>query len=527
MLHKLLPRTTDYISSVKAFGNEFSSTGSDNGEVSPFIDNEDGKGKPNGPNRTPVAPGRNDFKFPILPYWLAMGLLGSSYVYLGFNIPTIIHNCGKWNTAIETISLARGIGSIIGSYITHLKLFIRYDPNDLMIPSVIALYVLLCTLPWISSYYFMHPVLIMIGVLTSIIDNICQLMTKSLFGQDSPHWQGMNSASFALFAAIVSLFDSFFAKDYQLLSMGVITFLVVGLIRLFANSLSIIEKENKKAYKRPILTNNNFQVNNNTSNNRDVKTPHCYVEITIAVMVYLIAGGLMSMNYFLTSFALNSGILTENQVQTILGLLWSSVFIGRVTAIQNQSNIFHKELHIQIGMWLMGGFLATYLIFHYPENISLFWICIAAYGICNGPCVIALYDWFVHTTYPSERGVRIISLGMHLGLATMPMFVTMIWNTFTNSLILPGLVALSMLIPIPLLILTVFLSYDRIIFPIKAVTFKPNSRKGGKTSARAANDQGAPMTGGISGTNSSSEILNRKRENSFTSLSKKDKNEPI
>ena len=105
------------------------------------------------------------------------------------------------------------------------------------------------------------------------------------------------------------------------------------------------------------------------------------------------------------------------------------------------------------------------LIIWFPNNTESLWIGVAFYGLFNGPCVGYCYDLNNRITYPSEASMAIVMFGLNFGASLVPYITSMIWNRGGGPKTLIVVTFLTMFLPLPLLHITKYLSYEPKINP--------------------------------------------------------------
>ena len=105
------------------------------------------------------------------------------------------------------------------------------------------------------------------------------------------------------------------------------------------------------------------------------------------------------------------------------------------------------------------------LILWFPKNPESLWIGVAFYGLFNGPCVGYCYDLNNRITYPSEASMAIVMFGLNFGASLIPYITSLIWNRGGGPRTLIVMTFITMFVPLPLLHITKYLSYDPKVNP--------------------------------------------------------------
>ena len=383
-------------------------------------------------------------------YMLAMGVCGIVLVALGSTLESLAEDVGLTSTQVGTVFISRGLGAILGA-VMSAKIYKWYPGNHVMFAGLLFLTILLVLLPFVTSDILLHIFFLFLGVGTAVTDTGCQIMTRKLHGKMAGPWLGANTVSFGISGAFVPIIEIFTKSLYvQYFSMAGIVFIVALVIGLGPNP----EKNGRLVSgppKRP--------------DGQDSAIPHYNVEIVIGVMVFFFIGGKVSTTAYLATYVDDTNVIDQYHATFLILVLWIAITIGRLAGVYDQRFLTNKSLPIHLSIFCVGGFLSMLLILWFPKNPESLWIGVAFYGLFNGPCVGYCYDLNNRITYPSEASMAIVMFGLNFGASLIPYVTSMIWNRGGGPRTLIVMTFITMFVPLPLLHVTKYLSYDPKINP--------------------------------------------------------------
>jgi fucose permease len=193
--------------------------------------------------------------------------------------------------------------------------------------------------------------------------------------------------------------------------------------------------------------------------------PHYNVEIVIGLMVFCFIGGKVTATAYLETYIEDTGVISTSKEADAVLVLWIAITIGRLAGVYDQRFLTNRSLPVHLSILCVGGTLAMLMMLWFPNSSEAFWIGVAAYGLFNGPCVGYCYDWNNRITYPTEKSMSIVMFGLNFGASLVPYITTLIWDAGGGPTTMTVVIFLSMFIPLPLLHMTKFLSYDPAVNP--------------------------------------------------------------
>jgi len=396
-------------------------------------------------------------------YMLAMGVCGVVLVALGSSLEDLAENIGLEATDIGTVFIARGCGAIFGAVVSA-KIYRWFAGNLVMTVALALIIILLLYLPFNKSYVLLHVYFLFLGFGTAVTDTGCQIMTRKVHGKKAGPWLGANTVAFGISGALVPLIaivTGSLVLQYYILSAiitGVTIFIFLG--------------------PSPDKLGISGQPAGAPKNGK--KVPHYNVEIMLGCMVFCLIGGKVTSTAYLSTYVDDTGVIDTSKESALVLVLWIAITIGRLAGVYDQRFLTNVTLPVHLSIFLIGGFLSMLLVLWYPNSGPVLWIGVAFYGLFNGPCVGYCYDLNNRITFPSEESMAIVMFGLNFGASLVPYLNSVIWTATGSPKTLIVTIFLSMFIPLPLLHMVKYVSYDE--------TFNPLSRKGAKYDAVPQSD---------------------------------------
>ena len=387
-----------------------------------------------------------------ISYMFAMGVCGTVLVALGSTLGSLAINCNTTATAIGTVFVARGTGAVLGA-ILSAKLYLWFQGTHVMVYSLSLITILLVILPFNKSVGLLHLYFLLLGVGTAVTDTGCQIMTRKIHGMNAGPWLGANTVAFGISGAMVPLIEllttSVFIQYYVVAAIVACVTLMIGM--------------GPKPEQDKIIGGGGAAPGNKQGNK--LPSPHYRVEMVISVMVFCFIGGKVTTTAYLSTYVAETAVITTREGSILILVLWLAITVGRLAGVQDQRFLTNQTLPQHLSMFCTGGFLAMLLVFLFPHSSDALWIGVAAYGLFNGPCVGYCYDLNNRITYPSEKSMAIVMFGLNFGASLVPYITSVAWSRGgAQTLVLSTLV--SMFVPLPLLFLTKYLSYDPNVNPL-------------------------------------------------------------
>lgn len=397
----------------------------------------------------PIQPPPKHEKYILgVTYMLAMGVCGIVLVALGSQLGDLALSSHSTATAIGTVFIARGSGAVLGA-IFSAKLYVWFQGTHVMAYSLSLITIVLIILPFNRSVILLHVYFLLLGIGTAITDTGCQIMTRKIHGQSAGPWLGANTVAFGIAGAFVPLVE-------LLTSSVFIQFYVVAAI-VAITALMIIwgpQPEKDKNIGGPRL------------GEYRAPAPHHHVEMVVSLMVFCFIGGKVTTTAYLSTYVQETGTMTKRQGSFLILVLWLAITVGRLAGVQDQRYLTNQSLPRHLSVFCVGGFLSMLLVYLFPHSVDALWIGFAFYGLFNGPCVGYCYDWNNRITSPSETSMAIVMFGLNFGASLVPYLTSLAWNRGVGPRVLIVSTFLSMFLPLPLLHVTRYLSYNPAVNPL-------------------------------------------------------------
>jgi fucose permease len=382
-------------------------------------------------------------------YMLAMGVCGVVLVAIGSTLDELAGKCGYSSTEVGTVFIARGTGAVVGA-ISSAKLYKWLQGNHVMAVSLGIITILICALPFNTSYIGLHLYFLTLGLGTAITDTGCQIMTRKLHGKAAGPWLGANTVAFGISGAIVPLIEIITENLYaQYYILSVIIFCVTLLVALGPNP----ERNGRLMGPGP-------------KKGGPGNAPHYWVEVVIGFMVFCFIGGKVTSTAYLDTYVDETGVIDSSYESNLVLVLWVAITVGRLAGVQDQRFLTNKTLPVHLSILCVGGFLSMLLVLWFPTSGSALWVGVAFYGLFNGPCVGYCYDLNNRITYPSEKSMSIVMFGLNFGASLVPYITTLVWNRWAGPKTLIVVIFLSMFLPLPLLHATKYISCSFLSFAL-------------------------------------------------------------
>eukprot|EP01041_Mallomonas_annulata_P000503 gene503-957_t len=387
-----------------------------------------------------------------LTYMSCMCICGLVIVALGSTIDEIAGNIGYKSVEIGSVFISRGFGAIFGT-ILSAKLYKWMNGNNVMTFALVDIGILLCSLPWCKSALVLHLSFFFLGLATAITYTGCQIMTRKVHGKSAGSWLNANTVVFGISGVIVPLIQLLFNTQQE-------QYLVISIFITFVCILLLFCPD-PETFQMPF--------NNLLNIAKSVQTPpvviHYWVETAVASMMFCLIGGNIALTSYITAYIKETKILPGKASPDALLVLWLAIAIGRLVGEYDQHSLSNKSLLLHCTLLLIGGCCALLLIVTYPLNTQSLWLGLICYGLCNGPCIGYCYDLNSRTTFPSEKSLSIVMFGINAGASFIPFLTALVWDNGFGSQALIYIAIVSMSIPLPLLHVVKYISYEPSVNP--------------------------------------------------------------
>lgn len=279
-------------------------------------------------------------------------------------------------------------------------------------------------------------------------------MTRKLHGKEAGPWLGANTVAFGISGAIVPVIEIYTGNiKVQYFSLAACVFLIAMLLAVGPNP---------ERFKPQSMQRNDH----NSDDHHEHKAVHYRAEYMIAFMVFCFIGSNVTSTAYLDTYVDDTNVIETTAEAKLVLVLWIAITIGRLIGVQDQRFLTNTSLPLHLSGLCVGGVLSMVLTLSFPKNREALWIGVAFYGLFNGPCVGYCYDWNNRITLPSETSMSIVMFGLNVGASLVPYLTTFVWNHGGGPKSLMWIILLSMLLPLPLLHASRYVSYDSTINPL-------------------------------------------------------------
>ena len=425
----------------------------------------------------------------VVAYVLAMGVCGLVLVALGSTLEFLAGEVHTHATAIGSVFLARGAGSITGAVVSA-KLFWWYPGNSVLTASLGLLMALLAVLPYNTSITMLHAYFFLLGLGTAVTDTGCQLMTRKLHGPRAGPWLGLNATVFGLSAAFVPLLELVASDTYGQYWMLVVIVACAAVFMLFAAlqdrtgaAAGALLPGARASPAATAASSERTPIAGTTSEDEHDRAlnlaPHFYAEMCISVMLFCFVGGSIAATAYFETYVVETAVVDAHQRSRVVFVLWLSITLGRFFGVRDQIALSDLGLTRDLSIFCVGGFLAMALIYSYPTSPTALWVGTALYGFFHGPTVGFCQDLNNRLTLPTETSMAIVMFGLNVGASVVPYVTASLWSHGGGShpSILIVIVGLSMLVPLPLLFLSKHVSYTKPGTAAAAISERGMSRR--------------------------------------------------
>lgn len=456
----------------------------------------------------------------IFNYWfVSLGIVytiivcGLATVAIGALIQDLAANVGRTSTDIGTVYVARGVGGIIGSFMSF-PLFEHYNAvRSLMILHVVT-FIAMMWLPVITDVVSLHIAYFVVGLVTAVIQAGSMVLLRKYHKEKAGPWLGAFGAAFCsaglLVPAVQLVVPSF---HYQFYVFSGIVF--IGLIWLLLlphiaedihdhhyhahlvdkEEIEMAVREGKGQLERQLSVKQMVQrveageINGNASeksNNFDVRShsyasvegtdlnfewvedeeapqpeegKHYYVELVIATMIFFLIGGGDTVTFYLETYVDMTGVTDSESKAELLLIFFLFSLVGDILGIIGQIGVSDRGLSLQLlGMFTVGT-IAMASVVLFPNSENVLWYGVAALGLSNAPSISYSFGLNNRLTSPTASSTAIIILGLNLGVSLIPYVTSLLWNWYDQPLYLPLSALICTAIAIPLLFIAPKLSY--------------------------------------------------------------------
>ncbi len=378
-------------------------------------------------------------------YILIMFAGGAYSIAMGESIDDLAEQCGADATDASISFVSQGLGAFCGA-ISSAFLYQRYFGLNIVFVSLMITSVLLVYLSFNSSLLLLYIIFFMIGYLDGVIETGMFIILRKVLSERAGLWLGFGQIGNAMGFTFGVVLESFIDSQYIIFgTVGSITCLLGFVLIFLVNDEKMLQivKENISRGELSLT-----------------QLPHYYVEIIIAIVVMLLYGGETLVTSYLQPYVKNLDIESISTAKYQLVVMWGVAFVSRLIGIYDQAYLLtNKNILWHIDIFLVIGIASLIPIVVNLESSTALWYGLAFYGFAFGPLVGYVYDWLNRSTSVSETSTAIVVFGMNVGTSLVLYVTTEIWNLEDSAVIMFYATLFTVIVPMPLLHLSRYLSY--------------------------------------------------------------------
>jgi predicted MFS family arabinose efflux permease len=377
-------------------------------------------------------------------------ICGVVTVAIGATLEDLAADVGYSSTDIGTVYVARGIGSILGSFVCFY-IFEAQSPIRTLATAEAVTCLTIFALPFITSLYTLHVAYFIIGALNSVMQTGAMHVLRNLHGDRAGPWLGGLGACFVSAGVIV--------PGVQLLTASLLWQCVVfgGLIVigvLWFLTLPDVFSEMKRLHELNLEKNSEH-----TEGIESDRIPHYWAELMVASMIFLIIGGGDAVTFYIETYVDETGIIKPSLKALLLLVFYMFAAIGNVFGIVGQIGISDRKLSIHLFSFVCTGGLGMLAVACFPSNSTLLWIGVGLYGLTTGPAVSYSFNIANRLSIHSAMSSAVIILGMSLGISFLPYATSCLWKYYDSPIVLIVVASASISMAVPFLFLAPSVSY--------------------------------------------------------------------
>lgn len=420
-------------------------------EQSPLLRGSPGIGWPNEPVRYNGFP--YDFKtvaFISLSLVYCYMICGIVTVAIGATLEDLAADVGSVSTDIGSVYVARGVGSILGSF-ACFYVFEHHNPIKTLIASELITAIVCFLLPFVTVLTTLHVGYFIIGALNSVMQTGAMHVLRNLHGEKAGPWLGGLGACFVSAGVLV--------PGIQLLTDTLLyQYLVFGGLVLFGVAwflaLPDLYGEMVRIQEESIET-----ATQHLSRDTKQNIPHYWAEVMVALLIFFVIGGGDAVTFYIETYVDDTGIIEPSLKAVILLVFYAMAAVGNVFGIIGQIGISDRMLSLELLVFAAVGGLGMFAVVCFPNSAKILWVGVALYGITTAPTVSYSFNIANRLSVHSAVSSAIVVLGMSLGISLLPYAASAIWQYYDAPLILIVVAACSMTLTIPFILLAPTVSY--------------------------------------------------------------------
>ena len=356
----------------------------------------------------------------VLCYFAAFFVLALGAAALG---PTLVELAGQTRSELSVVSILfsmRAFGYLISARLIG-RIYEIAHGHRLMALSLLTLGSLYFFIPFLSSIYYLSPVVFLIGVTGAFVDlggNI--LILWAVRGHVGPHLNGLHF-SFGLGAFVSPLLVAFMLI---LTGSGVGTYWIIGVLTIPVAYW---------IYKTPVP--------DHPTVSKKYENPPQFSSISLVLVVlffFLYAGGEQSFGGWIHTYGVRQNEMAEVTAAYLTSVFWGCMAIGRLLAIPL---LAHFRLRNLLFVQTFGTVICFGALLLFPTSTLITWACAAMMGMLMSSLFPLMLAFVEPYTAGSGRTTSWFFIGAGAGGMTVPWLIGQFIDTvgplfFSTSLLL-------------------------------------------------------------------------------------------
>lgn len=154
----------------------------------------------------------SDLTLASIGYVIGTALSGITYISMSDCIDQFATDVGESSVSIGSVFILRGIGSVVGTFITPVLLMYPNIPSIEI--SVIAVLLLCVWLPFNTSLAALYIIFFLAGTFIGVVDTGCMTKLRQIQGQNAGAWMSANIAAFSVAGMMAPLLQIIWDNVY-------------------------------------------------------------------------------------------------------------------------------------------------------------------------------------------------------------------------------------------------------------------------------------------------------------------------
>ena len=296
-----------------------------------------------------------------------------------------------------------------------------------------------------------------LGIFSAVNDTGCNIMMRELHGKKAGPWLGANGISFGMSAAVIPLVEVLTSDLTEQFHTLAVLVLIIAAMMMFG----LNEKESLGEHEQLAIQQKESELDELVRKHpmKDSLVPHYQVEMGVALMLFCLVGGQVDTVAYMASYLEQTAVIALPHRSRVLLIFWSLVSVGRFIGLIDQRFLTDESLVHHIRMLRCRGVSAAASDLPQLQRTRS----LAVRGSLRTalrPHRGVLPRPEQPLTLLTEKSTSIVMLGINCGASFVPLVTSHVWESYRSPLILTVFMFLSMLLPLPLVLISSRLSYE-------------------------------------------------------------------